>query len=144
MSSLVANDSYPSAVKQQWKAINTMSPNYEDLRRAIPNAETLVPGDAGYEDSLKRWSASCVKPAAIVVRPSDASEVSVALRYATDRRLFPRAVRGSGHSTSGDCSSDGGMVIDLARMRATSVDPAAQTITFGGGCTWEDVNAALW
>jgi FAD/FMN-containing dehydrogenase len=123
-----------------------MSPNlnFEDLRELIPKAIILVPGDARYEDSLKRWSASCVKPAAVVVQPSTASEASVAIRYAAANRVYPFAVRGGGHSTSGDCSSDGGMVLDLARMRSTSVDPIAQTITFGGGCTWEDVNGSLW
>jgi hypothetical protein len=27
------------------------------------NGEVLLPGDQGYEDSLQRWSATCVKPA---------------------------------------------------------------------------------
>lgn len=121
-----------------------MSNNFDDLRAVIPNAEIYVPGDAGYEESLKRWSASCIKPAAVVVRPNDATEVSIALRYATKHEIFPLAIRGGGHSTSGDSSSDGGMVIDLDRFKSTQVDSVAQTITFGGGCTWEDVNAALW
>ena len=114
------------------------------LREVLPGAEILVPGEPGYEHSLKRWSASCIKPAAVVVRPNNAHEVSLALRYATEQHVLPLAVCGGGHSTSGDSSSDGGMVIDLARMRSTSVDPQSETITFGGGCTWEDVNGALW
>ena len=121
-----------------------MASKFDDLRQALPGAEILVSGEPGYEDSLKRWSASCIKPAAVVVRPNTASEVSVALRYAKEHGGLPLAVCGGGHSTSGDSSSDGGMVIDLARMRSTSVDPQAETITFGGGCTWEDVNGALW
>jgi FAD/FMN-containing dehydrogenase len=121
-----------------------MASKFEDLRKALPDAQVYVPGDPEYEDSLFRWSASCIKPAAVVVRPTTASEVSVALRYAVEHGVFPLAVCGGGHSTSGDQSSDGGMVIDLRRMRSTSVDPQAETITFGGGCTWEDVNNALW
>lgn len=118
--------------------------SFADLRESLPGVQIHAPGDAGYEASLFRWSASCIKPAAVVVRPTTAAEVSVALRYATQHRIYPLAVCGGGHSTSGDQSSDGGMVIDLHLLRATSVDPAAQTITFGGGCTWEDVNGALW
>jgi FAD/FMN-containing dehydrogenase len=121
-----------------------MASKFDDLRKALPGAEILVPGDPGYEDSLKRWSVSCIKPAAVVVRPNNASEVSVALRYATKHGVLPLAICGGGHNTGGDSSSDGGMVIDLFRMRSTSVDPQAETITFGGGCTWEDVNGALW
>lgn len=122
-----------------------MAPSiFDDLRQALPDAEVYVPGNPGYDESLKRWSASCIKPAAVVVRPTSASEVSVALRYAIDHSVLPLAICGGGHSTSGDSSSDGGMVIDLFRMRSTVVDPHRQSITFGGGCTWEDVNGALW
>ncbi|KAF2084025.1 FAD-binding domain-containing protein [Saccharata proteae CBS 121410] len=121
-----------------------MASKFSDLRNALPSAAILEPGNEGYEASLFRWSASCIKPTAVVVQPNNASEASIALRYAVENNIFPLAFRGGGHSTSGDSSSDSGMVIDLARMRATSVDPEAQTITFGGGCTWEDVNGALW
>lgn len=121
-----------------------MVSQFDDLREVLPGAEILTPDEPGYEDSLKRWSASCIKPAAVVVRPGKTSEVSAALRYATANDVLPLAICGGGHSTSGDSSSDGGMVIDLVRMRSTSVNPQAETITFGGGCTWEDVNGALW
>lgn len=121
----------------------TTQPRFQDLRDAIPAAEVYAPDDKGYSESLKRWSASCIKPAAVVVRPTKASEASIALQYAK-RNDLPLAVCGGGHSTSGDSSSDGGLVVDLALMRSTQVDLRAQTITFGGGCTWEDVNSALW
>ncbi|ROV95550.1 hypothetical protein VSDG_05265 [Cytospora chrysosperma] len=121
-----------------------MTSKFEALRAALPGVEMYTPGDAGYEDSLFRWSATCIKPAAVVVRPTTAAEVSIALVYAAQHKVYPLAVCGGGHSTSGDQSSDGGMVIDLKRMRSTRVDPVAQTISFGGGCDWADVNAALW
>lgn len=35
------------------------------------------------------------------------------------------------------------MVLDLALMRSVSVDTQAQTVTFGGGCLWYDVDNAL-
>ncbi|KAJ5538111.1 hypothetical protein N7494_007590 [Penicillium frequentans] len=121
-----------------------MASNFDDLLQSLPGTEIYVPGELGYEESLKRWSASCIKPAAVVVRPTTAAEVSVALRYATEHSILPLAICGGGHSTSGDSASDGGMVIDLFQMRSTTVDIPKQTISFGGGCTWEDVNGALW
>ncbi|KAJ5501846.1 FAD linked oxidase N-terminal [Penicillium expansum] len=101
--------------------------SFDELRQSLPCIEIYVPGDSGYKETLKRWSASCIKPAAIVVRPTTAEEVSVALRYATEHDVLPLAICGGGHSTSGDSASDGGMVIDLFKMRST-----------------EDVNGALW
>lgn len=121
-----------------------MPSKFEDLMQALPDTEIFVPGYHGYEDRLKRWSATCIKPAAVIVCPRNSIEVSVALRYAVQHQVFPLAVYGGGHSTGGDNCSSGGMVIDLRKIRSTSVDLETQTVTFGGGCTWEDVNGALW
>lgn len=79
----------------------------------------------------------------VVVRPTDASEAAAAVRLATSHHI-PFVVRGGGHSPSGASASSGGMVIDLCLLRGVSVDKAAQTVTFGGGCIWEDVDKALW
>lgn len=35
-------------------------------------------------------------------------------------------------------------MLDLGLMRSVSVDAEAQTVTFGGGCLWGDVDDALW
>lgn len=52
------------------------------------------------------------------------------------------AVKGGGHSTAGTSSSDGGLVIDLSRMRHVSVDISSKTITAQGGATWKEVDEA--
>ncbi|KAI1854482.1 hypothetical protein JX266_000600 [Neoarthrinium moseri] len=122
-----------------------MAPNFEDLRALLKEGDVLVPGDAGYDDSLKRWSATSVKPAAAVARPKNASEASAIVKFAT-KNSVPLQVRGGGHNPSGESSAatPETMILDLAHMRSVSVDPSAQTVTYGGGCTWEDVDNALW
>jgi hypothetical protein len=40
-----------------------MSDIYTQLREQIKAGDVLRPGDEGYEDSLKRWSASSERPA---------------------------------------------------------------------------------
>ena len=77
-----------------------------------------------------------------MVRVTSPEEVSTAIRFATAHNL-PLTARGGGHSTSGASSSTGGMVIDLTRMRNVSVDTAARTVTYGGGCVFGDVDSAL-
>jgi FAD binding domain len=49
-------------------------------------------------------------------------------------------VRGGGHSVAGRSSCDGGVVIDLVRMRAVTVDPTARRASVQGGPVWGDVD----
>ncbi|KND87791.1 FAD-linked oxidoreductase [Tolypocladium ophioglossoides CBS 100239] len=131
-----------------------MSGIFDQLRQQITAGDVLLPGDEGYKESLKRWSDSAERPAgrrmgadyerlqAVVVRVTSPEEVSTAVRFATAHKISLTA-RGGGHSTSGASSCDGGMVIDLARMRDVSVDPAARIVTYEGGCVFADVDSAL-
>ncbi|MGY1682267.1 FAD-binding oxidoreductase [Geodermatophilus sp. SYSU D01176] len=52
------------------------------------------------------------------------------------------AVRGGGHGVAGTALSDGGLVIDLRRMRTVDVDADAGTATVGGGATMRDLDTA--
>lgn len=52
------------------------------------------------------------------------------------------AISGGKHSSSGASSSAGGLVIDLAKMRAVKVDIKAKTVSVEGGCIWRDVDEA--
>ncbi|KAH7010996.1 hypothetical protein EDB80DRAFT_640217 [Ilyonectria destructans] len=119
-----------------------MSDIFSQLRQQITAGDVLLPGDAGYQESLKRWSDSSEKPAAVVVRVTSAEEVSAAIRFATAHKV-PLTARGGGHSTSGASSSAGGMVIDLTRMRRVSVDAEDRTVTYEGGCVFGDIDSAL-
>ncbi|KAH7273674.1 hypothetical protein MRS44_001443 [Fusarium solani] len=118
---------------------------FSALRKELVKGRLLVPGDDGYEASLQRWSLTCVKPAAAVAQPATVEEASAVVKFATANGIKFN-VKGGGHSTSQSSSapSPEGMVLDLALMRGVSVDAAAQTVSFGGGCLWEDVDDALW
>ncbi|KAK8023466.1 hypothetical protein PG991_006705 [Apiospora marii] len=97
--------------------------DFASLRKRIVRGQVLTPGDDGYEESLLRWSTTCIKRAAVVVKSADAQEASQAVQFATSHAI-PLTVRGGGHSPSGASASE--------------------TVTFGGGCIWEDVDGALW
>ncbi|KAF5019561.1 hypothetical protein F66182_8434 [Fusarium sp. NRRL 66182] len=118
---------------------------FSSLRNELVKGRLLLPGDEGYEQSLERWSLTCIKPAAAVAQPKTVEEVSAVVHYATSHGIKFN-VKGGGHSTSQtSCApSPDGIVLDLSLMRDVSVDSEAQTISFGGGCLWTDVDNALW
>ncbi|KAF4955717.1 hypothetical protein FSARC_11778 [Fusarium sarcochroum] len=118
---------------------------FSSLREKLVQGRVLLPGDEGYDESLQRWSLTCVKPAAAVAQPKTAEEVSAVVKFATSHGIKFN-VKGGGHSTSQTSSapSPEGMVLDLSLMRDVSVDTEAQTVTFGGGCLWKDIDETLY
>jgi FAD/FMN-containing dehydrogenase len=94
--------------------------------------EIVLPGDPGYEAGRVVWNGTIDRRPAIVVRPSAARDVAAALRFAREQELVV-AVRSGGHSIPGLSTCDGGIVIDLSRMRGVSVDPGARTARVNGG-----------
>ena len=69
------------------------------------------------------------------------ADVLACVAYARERML-PLAVRGGGHHGGGFGVWDDALVIDLGRLRSTSVDRVAGTVRVDGGCTWGDVDHA--
>jgi FAD/FMN-containing dehydrogenase len=103
--------------------------------------EVVLPTDAGYDAARAVWNGTVDRRPAIVVRPTDASDVASALRFAREEELVV-AVRGGGHSIPGHSTCDDGIVIDLSRMRGVSVDPEARTARVNGGALLGELDEA--
>src|SRR5262245_53897268 len=72
-----------------------------------------------------------------IVRATGVADVMAAVDFARENDL-PLSIRGGSHSVPGFGTNDGGVVVDLVRMRSIRVDPAARTARAEGGCTWGD------
>ncbi|EHK98945.1 putative 6-hydroxy-D-nicotine oxidase [Glarea lozoyensis 74030] len=118
----------------------------EQLRARLSETAEIVTKDDSppelYQKSIARWSESSVRKGSIIIFPATVEDVCVAVEYSAASGLEV-AVVGGRHSTSGSSSSEGGIHIDLAKMRAVTVDPTNKTVTAQGGCRWEDVDTAL-
>ncbi len=109
-----------------------------DLKAAV-KGEVILPGDKAYESARHLWNARVDKRPAIVVRPIEPMDVASAVAFARQQEL-PLSVRGGGHNPSGIAIANGGLVIDLRRMRNVSVDPIQRTALAQGGAAWDEVD----
>jgi len=113
------------------------------LRKQLPSSTVLAPSDAGYSRTIERWSRAAEKPAGVAILPTTAEEIAAAVKYASHQGIDV-AVKGGGHSTAGASSTNGGLLIDLAKMRRVTVDAVKQQLHVQGGCLWADVDEAAW
>jgi len=117
-----------------------MTADYTEFRGSV-RGETLEPGDAGYHEARKLYNGMIDKKPALIARCVDVADVMTCVNYARDNGIL-LAVRGGGHNGPGLGSCDGGLVIDLSRMKGVRVDPAVRTADVAGGCLWGDVDHA--
>ncbi len=115
-------------------------PTIDQLREQV-RGDVIAPGDEAYEEARAVYNAMIDKRPAVVVRPVNAGDVIAAVNFARESGI-DLAVRGGGHGVPGFGTCDGGVAIDLSRMKGVRVDPAAKTARAEGGATWGDFNAA--
>jgi len=113
---------------------------YSALRSQF-QGELLRPGDSGYEDARTIWNGMVAQKPGLIAQCVDVRDVQTAIRTATDTRILT-AIRCGGHSLAGFRSCDGGLVIDLSRMREVTVDPDARRARVAGGCLLGSIDTA--
>ena len=112
-----------------------------DQLRSAFRGELIQPTDAAYESARKVYNGMIDKRPQLIARCVDVADVMAAIQYGRESQLLT-AIRGGGHNGAGLGTCDGGLVIDLSRMKGIRVDPAARTVRAEGGCVWGDVDHA--
>jgi FAD/FMN-containing dehydrogenase len=112
----------------------------KDLK-AVVRGGLIEPNDQGYDDARKVYNAMIHKKPRLIVRCADVADVIASVNFARENQLL-LAIRSGGHNAGGLGIADDALVIDLAQIKYTRVDPSARTVTVGGGCTWGDVDHA--
>ncbi len=105
--------------------------------------DIIQPGDPQYEMARKVYNAMIDKHPALIVRCVDAADVSSAVVFGHEQGLDV-AVRGGSHNGPGFGTVEGGLVIDLSRMRGVRVDPEEKTVRVAGGSVLGDVDHATY
>jgi len=107
------------------------SADVEDLRAGL-RGELITADQPAYETARRIWNPTFDRKPALIVRCVGASDVRRAVNFAAAHGLLT-AVRGGGHSVSGQSMCEGGLVIDLSPMRGVQVDPIAKSARVEGG-----------
>src|ERR1700686_545028 len=113
---------------------------YSSLQRRF-KGDLLRPGDGGYEDARTIWNGMVARAPSLIARCVDVSDVQNAVRAAAEVGILT-AIRCGGHSLAGFSTCEGGMVIDLSRMRSVSVDEKKRRARFAGGCLLGNIDQA--
>lgn len=102
------------------------------LRAALPGMTMSFAGDPDYDSARATWNVRTRFRPLGLVQPRDTAEVQAVVRAAREAGVTQLAIRSGGHSMEGNGlggPDSEALVIDLVRMRAISVDPAAKTVT---------------
>jgi FAD/FMN-containing dehydrogenase len=99
----------------------------------------LRAGDAGWDDAVRVWNGMVAKAPALVLQPTSAVDVAVAVRFAREHGLL-LSIKGRGHNMAGTSIAERGMTLDMSRIRDVTVDPDRRLAHVGSGCLLQDVD----
>jgi len=101
--------------------------------------ELLLPGGAGYDEARRVWNAMIDRRPAAIARCLGTADVLATVAFARDEGL-PLSIRGGGHNIAGLAVCEGGLTLDLSRMRGVWVDPQRREAHAQPGCLLGDVD----
>ena len=113
---------------------------YGSLREQF-RGDLLRPQDAPYEIARGVWNGMVARKPGLIARCADVADVQAAVRACASVEALT-AVRCGGHSLAGFSTCQGGVVIDLSRLREVTVDRASRRARFAGGSLLGTVDTA--
>src|SRR5256885_13832057 len=114
------------------------------LPRALQKSLTgdvLALGKPGVDEARVIWNAMVDKKPAVIARCATTGDVVTAVNAARDHGLQV-SVRCGGHGVTGKALADGGLTIDLTRMRRVEGNAGDRLVRVPGGGLLGDLDAA--
>ncbi len=102
--------------------------------RAAVRGQVITPQDAEYDEARTVFYGGIDRHPAVIVQVADAADVARVVTFARENGA-ELAVRSGGHSMAGHGVSEGGIVIDLARMKGLEIDVEGRTAWAEAGLT---------
>jgi FAD/FMN-containing dehydrogenase len=106
----------------------------EAVIEKLAGGEVISAASPEYDAARTVWNAMIDVRPALIVRCASSDDIRHAVALAKAHGLLT-AVRGGGHNIAGNGICDGGIVIDLSRMKRVEVDPQRRLATVEPGVT---------
>lgn len=120
-----------AAVSSDGKPVTLSGAEVKELGAGL-KGKLLLAQDPGYDQARRVWNGSIERNPALIVRCASREDIVSAVQFASAHSLLT-AVKGGGHSLSGQSTCEGGLMIDLSSMRHIQVDRANRLAQAGPG-----------
>jgi FAD/FMN-containing dehydrogenase len=113
----------------------------ETIRKFKENlrGELILANEPGYDDARSIWNAMIDRRPALTARCLGLADVVTAVNFAREHGIT-LSIKGGGHNISGLAVCEGGLMLDMSRMRGVWVDPTTRTARAQAGCLLGDVD----
>ena len=124
----------------QTSSIGPSTISIPDIRASI-RGRVIGPDEPEYDKARTVVAGGIDRHPAVIVKVADANDVAAVIALARKAGL-ELAVRSGGHSGAGHCVTEGGIVLDLADMKALDIDVAGRTAWAETGLTAAEYSKA--
>jgi FAD/FMN-containing dehydrogenase len=101
--------------------------------------ELILSQDAGYDDARSVWNAMIDRRPALIASCLGVADVVSCVNFVREHGVT-LSIKGGGHNISGLAVCEGGLMLDMSRMRGVWVDPSTRTARAQAGCLLGDVD----
>ena len=95
----------------------------------------ILPGHPQYEESREIWNRCFDRRPSVIVRCTPTADIIAGVGFARKHDL-EIAIKSGGHHAAGHASIDGGVLLDLTRLRGIQVNPEQCYVVADAGLTW--------
>jgi FAD/FMN-containing dehydrogenase len=96
--------------------------------------QLIAPDDSGYDEARTVFSGEIDRRPSAIIHVADATDVARVVAWVRENG-YELAIRGGGHSGAGHSTTNGGIVLDLRRMKDLEIDVAGRTAWAESGLT---------
>ena len=109
--------------------------------RSALHGQLIRPGDEGYDRARRVWNGMIDRYPMLIAYCKDVEGVVESVNFARAHELLV-AVRSGGHNVAGNGVCDGGLVIDLSRLKRVKVNAPSRTARAQAGLNWREFDRA--